>query len=630
MEEEIKAEFNKIGFALDDEEEILKKCITFCINYNLKPSELVSSWEVYYLNRQLDGSTVQNAEMDGFLLHLQNEQKDAVFKEEPNLHIYSSKDVDMILNYGEEDLKEEIPGTPTDKSLKLYSDPFDSTPKSYGNGYSSGKPSKLVTPFGRRSDKFEVKFNIVNLSVVENNDDEHDNGNLEDEIIKRAQPCKRCSLMVHELGLDPGCRFMYDRIEDRFNALENRIRKHATALFASGLYEEPMDPTVASQRNILAVGMICCDGEGRLNENSIMLQSSVQHSGGRNVRLDLHNLNQFSIFPGQIVAIEGQNPSGHCLIASKLVDSVPLSAPAAVNQHPTKKQALDQDVESTDSSYVQKEISALIASGPFTTTDNLLFEPLTELLAYAGRKLPQLLILMGPFVDSEHPEIKKGTIDGSFDELFRLEILRRLQDHVEYTGTYVRVILVPSIQDAQHDYVFPQPAFDIHSPNLKDQIVSLSNPGIFEANQVKVGCCSVDILKQISREEMSRNPADGTPSDRMSRLANHIISQRSFYPLYPPAEDIPLDFSLAPEALNITSIPDILILPSDMKYFIKVLSLGEGEEQRKCICINPGRLAKGEGGGTFAELNYQGSPDKMNASIIVGSENSLQYKISAY
>jgi DNA polymerase alpha subunit B len=61
----------------------------------------------------------------------------------------------------------------------------------------------------------------------------------------------------------------------------------------------------------------------------------------------------------QIVGIEGQNPSGHCLIASKLVDSVPLSATVAVNQHPTKKQALDLVVESTDSSYVQKEISAV-------------------------------------------------------------------------------------------------------------------------------------------------------------------------------------------------------------------------------------------------------------------------------
>jgi hypothetical protein len=33
------------------------------------------------------------------LLHLQNEQKEAVVKEEPDLYIYSSKDVDMWAVY---------------------------------------------------------------------------------------------------------------------------------------------------------------------------------------------------------------------------------------------------------------------------------------------------------------------------------------------------------------------------------------------------------------------------------------------------------------------------------------------------------------------------------------------------
>ena len=83
---------------------------------------------------------------------------------------------------------------------------------------------------------------------------------------------------------------------------------------------------------------------------------------------------------------------------------------------------------------------------------------------------------------------QKGMLDRSFDEIFHLEILRRvsqwlncfgnffmfsnfiifflilfflyylfqLQDHVEYMGSAARVILVPSIRDAHHDFVFPQ------------------------------------------------------------------------------------------------------------------------------------------------------------------------------
>ncbi|GMI83477.1 DNA polymerase alpha 2, EMBRYO DEFECTIVE 2814 [Hibiscus trionum] len=615
MEEEIKAEFLKSGFTLDEEEEILKKCHTFCVNYSLQPSDIVSSWEVYYLNRQLDEPVVRDAEMDGFLGHLQNEQAEAGVKKDAGLHMYSFKDVDMDLDAEDEDTNNVILGTPTEKSEKLQLDVYDSAHKMNGKIYSSERKSKLVTPFGTRSNKFAVKFNIDNLPTIETAKSIEDQENLEDGIIKRIQPQKSCSVVVHGSGPEPGCRFLYDRIEDRFNALENRIKKHAVALVASGLYEEPMDPSVASQRSIFAVGMICCDGEGHLNDKSILLQSSVEHSGGQHVRLELNKLSNFSFFPGQVVGIKGHNPSGHCLIASELVDYIPLSIAADADLPPAKKQALDEEIQATHLSSTLTEITMIIAAGPFTTTDNLLFEPLSELLAYATRKSPQLLILLGPFIDSEHPQIKKGTADLSFDDIFQTEVLRMVQDYLEYMGPTARLVMIPSVRDANHDFVFPQPAFDLDSLDVRHQITNLNNPGIFEADQVKIGCCTVDILKHLSGEEMSRHSAEGKPNDRLSRLASHILSQRSFYPLYPPAEGVPMDFSLAREALQISSVPELLILPSDIKYFVKVLSVG-GEETKRCVCINPGRLAKGEGGGTFVELKYQGNPDKMSASIL--------------
>ncbi|KAK7306232.1 hypothetical protein VNO77_44158 [Canavalia gladiata] len=615
MEEEIKSEFKRSGFDLEDEEEILNKCLTFCINYSLSPSDLVSSWEVYYLNRQLNEPMVHNAEIDGFLLHLQNQKKEYVIKEkeEAGLHIYSIGDVEMILN-NNDDMKDSTPGTPTDRHQDLFSPARDTISLMYENVLSSGKPSKskLVTPFSKRTDRHAVKFSINTIPDVENGKQEP---NDEDDIVRKVLPRKRCSLVIHGSEPKPGCRFMYDTVEARLNAIENRIRKHTRAFVASGLYEEPTDPTTASQKSIFAVGMVCCDGEGRINEKAVMLQSSMEHSGGECVRLDLQHLSHYSVFPGQVVGIGGHNPSGHCFVASKLVDSIPTSiADEALN--PAKKQAIDKENQSIDLLCKPRELSMIIAAGPFTTTDNLLFEPLVELLAYAKRRPPQLLVLLGPFIDTEHPDIKKGTVDRSFDEIFHFEILKKLEDYVECMGS-ARVLLVPSIRDATHDFVFPQPALDINLPDLKSQIVSLPNPGIFEANEVKVGCCTVDILKQISGEEISRTAVDGKPIDRMSRLANHILNQQSFYPLYPPSESVPLDFSLAPETLQLSLVPDVLILPSDIKYFVKVLnSEREGINHTNCIAINPGRLAKGEGGGTFVELDYGGGSDKINASIV--------------
>lgn len=52
-------------------------------------------FEIYIYHRQQNEPTVHDAQMDGFLLHLQNEQKEAVIKDESHLHVYSSNDVDM-------------------------------------------------------------------------------------------------------------------------------------------------------------------------------------------------------------------------------------------------------------------------------------------------------------------------------------------------------------------------------------------------------------------------------------------------------------------------------------------------------------------------------------------------------
>ncbi|RYQ95290.1 hypothetical protein Ahy_B08g090398 [Arachis hypogaea] len=48
-------------------------------------------------------------------------------------------------------------------------------------------------------------------------------------------------------------------------------------------------------------------------------------------------------FPGQVVGIEGHNPSGNCLVASKLVDSIPPTSIADDKDlNPAKKLAIDK------------------------------------------------------------------------------------------------------------------------------------------------------------------------------------------------------------------------------------------------------------------------------------------------
>lgn len=59
----------------------------------------------------------------------------------------------------------------------------------------------------------------------------------------------------------------------------------------------------------------------------------------------------------QVVGVEGHNPSGHCLIATKIVDYIPLTAPHDEYFHGTKIQAMDLDKQPPDSSDISSDLS---------------------------------------------------------------------------------------------------------------------------------------------------------------------------------------------------------------------------------------------------------------------------------
>lgn len=56
----------------------------------------------------------------------------------------------------------------------------------------------------------------------------------------------------------------------------------------------------------------------------------------------------------------------------------------------------------------------------------------------------------------------------------------------------------------------------------------------------------------------------------MARFASHVIGQKTFYPLYPPDAEMNIDHDLLERFGQLNIVPHILILPSNLKYFIKV------------------------------------------------------------
>ena len=195
-----------------------------------------------------------------------------------------------------------------------------------------------------------------------------------------------------------------------------------------------------------------------------------------------------------------------------------------------------------------------------------------------------------------------------------------------------------------------QPAVDVADfEAMPGQVLGVSNPATLRCNDIVVGASSHDVLKHLSAAELAVHQPAG--ADRMARLAAHLPAQASYYPLYPPPLGAALDTSQG-ERLRMAVTPHLLLLPSDLSPFAKVVPLAvppppeapvaaaaaaapgtpgtprtpdapdepmQAEASSpeaaaaaattatlnsgSVLCVNPGRLTKGTSAGTFVHVH---------------------------
>ena len=80
--------------------------------------------------------------------------------------------------------------------------------------------------------------------------------------------------------------------------------------------------------------------------------------------------------------------------------------------------------------FVSDKLNLMVACGPYTLSDDLEFAPLVELITQINLVSPNLVILMGPFVDARNKRIENGDlVDYTFQEQFDL-VLKELQTKI--------------------------------------------------------------------------------------------------------------------------------------------------------------------------------------------------------
>uniref|UniRef100_V9KK59 DNA polymerase alpha subunit B n=1 Tax=Callorhinchus milii TaxID=7868 RepID=V9KK59_CALMI len=374
-------------------------------------------------------------------------------------------------------------------------------------------------------------------------------------------------------------KYMFQKQLDIREVLTFRIESLGKALKDHYQIEEFRPVALPAQDTVTVLGQVGCDSNGKLNSKSVVLRGDREQ-----VPVDLSELKEYSLFPGQVVALEGINSTGRCVVASSLHQGVPLPPHTPMSQ---SEPELETESAAPDQQLV------LVACGPYTTSDSITYDPMMDLIDVINKSQPDVCILLGPFVDSKHEQVENCQLIKTFEEVFK-HCMKGIIDGTRGSGAHL--IFVPSLRDVHHDCVYPQPPFRCFqtAPEDEQRVHFVSDPCTLNVNGVVFGLTSTDVLFHMGAEEIS-SPPGGV--DRFTRILKHILTQRSYYPLYPPAEEMNLDYEAFQMFAQLPATPDVLLVPSELRYFVKDV-LG-------CVCVNPGRLTKGQVGGTFARLRVQ-------------------------
>ncbi len=379
------------------------------------------------------------------------------------------------------------------------------------------------------------------------------------------------------------------RLSESSEILDERIDEFASIVQKAHNLEDAAFGNAACQSTseIVAVGRIATDTpESKLVAASLVLETSRRMGAGRRVPLRLNSSLSFQVFPGQIVALRGQNASGDDFVVSEILSMPflpdPRSAPAAIE---ASNERLGHTAEST-------ALNVIFAAGPYCADENLAFEPLDALCSRAAEDSVDALVLTGPFLDVEHPLIASGNFhlpeikgldpEATISTLYRHMIAAPLQ-RLCSANPNISLVLIPSVRDAVSKHVsWPQEQLPKKELGLPKQARMMTNPCTFWFNEVVVGISSQDVLGELRREEVTGGPKQ---RDMLTRLPRHLIEQRHYFPLFPPVarENLPktgtatglatgacldVGYLKLGEMLNVR--PDVLVTPSVLPAFARV------------------------------------------------------------
>lgn len=233
-----------------------------------------------------------------------------------------------------------------------------------------------------------------------------------------------------------------------------------------------------SQESVRCLGKIFCGGRQDTLDDKTCIFVGFDENKSRIVQLDFSRLKpSVAIFPGEICIISGNNPRGKIFYVHEIYSERTLeNCPPPMNEQ------------------LSKPINLVIASAPFTSEDNLLFEYLDKLMLNCQNNKPDVLILTGAFLPQKSNMIFDVALE--LDNHFK-KMLSGISERMGDTKT----IIVSSLNDINSSAVYPTQPYVLKTVRPFPNLYFVPDPCIVDINGVQIALTSTDITQHLADSE---------------------------------------------------------------------------------------------------------------------------------
>ena len=494
--------------------DLLQKVVDTCRQFNMSADELASQWESYALNQKnIDGDNLTSKSLSKLQSHVKRTQsqankkaqKSTTFRRQPQSSTLNKKSIKSSFATPSP-LKRSAPDSSTSTNAQL--NKRAATATSNVKSKDVGAMLVMQSTYKNRKNRGQPVgkvFNTKSLLPKPEEGGSSETPRCQVNLVSKEQS-KWCADGKATSG---GAMHMYTSPTEKSDILENHL--HSVSQYIVNNHkldpdqlgiDDILEPVgMPSQTSVLVCGRLCThvegnDGVGSLNEASLLLEGSRSRSNGVRVRLDVRKLIKFDLYPGQIIIVRGTtNENGSEMIAEEIYE----------NGSPIMSTSSVRELKYFNTMGLNnKPIEMLIAAGPFCVVDNLEYEPLEDFGDVIIERKPDVVLLIGPFIDTSNSKIQLGDVnlddgDGgsmpvTFADLFRFRVTAMLERVLpEVPGC--RILVVPSCDDAHHQCTYPQPKFDLDDllydgcdrELIESRVDLLPNPSVFKINEMTFG-----------------------------------------------------------------------------------------------------------------------------------------------